>query len=39
VISTFGGRVTVRIIHTDEELMIARSVLRLLESGELKKKD
>jgi len=28
VISTAGGRVTVRVIHTDEELMIARSVSR-----------
>jgi acetate kinase len=28
VISADAGRVTVRVIHTDEELMIARSVLR-----------
>ncbi len=33
VISTSGSRVTVRVIHTDEELMIARSVCCLLESG------
>ena len=30
VISTVSGRVAVRIIHTDEELMIARSVCALL---------
>jgi acetate kinase len=30
VISDFSSRVTVRVIHTDEELMIARSVRRLL---------
>ena len=30
VISTDGGRVTVRVVRTDEELMIARSVSRLL---------
>ena len=30
VISTDAGRVTVRVIRTDEELMIARSVLRVL---------
>lgn len=29
VVSTFGSRVTVRVIHTDEEKMIARSVHRL----------
>jgi acetate kinase len=28
VISSPGGRVTVRVIRTDEELMIARSALR-----------
>jgi len=28
MISTTAGRVKVRVIHTDEELMIARSVLR-----------
>jgi acetate kinase len=32
LISTPSSRVTVRIIRTDEELMIARSVCRLLES-------
>lgn len=31
VISPTGGRVTVRIIHPDEDLMIARSVVRLLD--------
>jgi len=30
VISAQTGRVTVRIIRTDEELMIARSVCRIL---------
>ncbi|HUK82676.1 MAG TPA: hypothetical protein VLZ12_08615 [Verrucomicrobiae bacterium] len=30
VISRDGGRVSVRIIHTDEELMIARTGLRCL---------
>ena len=30
VISAAGSRVTVRVIHTDEELMIARSVCRVL---------
>ncbi len=33
VISTTAGRVTVRVIPTDEELMIARSVARLLRLG------
>ena len=33
VISTDGGRVTVRVVRTDEELMIARSVSRLLSLG------
>ena len=33
VISKLGGRVTVRVIRTDEELMIARSVCRALEPG------
>ncbi len=32
VISRDGSRVTVRVIHTDEELMIARSVCRILGS-------
>jgi acetate kinase len=31
LISLGSGRVTVRIIHTDEELMIAKSVVRLLD--------
>jgi acetate kinase len=30
VISTDGGPVTVRVIRTDEEIMIARSVMRVL---------
>jgi acetate kinase len=33
MISTDPGRVTVRVIHTDEELMIARSVSRVLGLG------
>ena len=32
VISKDGGRVTVRVIHTDEELVIAKTVGRLLDS-------
>jgi len=32
VISSAAGRVAVRVIHTDEELMIARSVLHLLDA-------
>jgi acetate kinase len=32
VISTSASRVTVRVIRTDEELMIARSVLRACPS-------
>ena len=36
LISTDGGRVTVRVIRTDEELMIARSTLRVLGLGERK---
>jgi acetate kinase len=35
VISNDTGRVTVRVLRTDEELMIARSVCRLLGSGAL----
>lgn len=31
LISTAGGRVAVRVIHTDEELVIARSVCRVLD--------
>jgi len=30
IISTPGSKVTVRVIHTDEEIMLARSVLRVL---------
>jgi acetate kinase len=37
-ISTGTSRVTVRVIRTDEELMIARSVCRLLGSGPLSQK-
>ena len=33
LISTDGGRVAVRIIRTDEEIMIARSVIRVLGLG------
>ena len=33
VISAVKGQVRVRVIHTDEELMIARSVARLLRAG------
>ncbi len=33
LISTDGGRVAVRVIRTDEELMIARSVVRVLGRG------
>ncbi len=36
LISTDAGRVRVRVIRTDEELMIARSVARLLETGQPK---
>ncbi len=39
VISTVAGRVTVRVIRTDEELMIARSVCRILAPGAGNKKD
>ena len=38
VISKFGSRATVRVVHTDEEQMIARSVYRF-ESGTASKKD
>jgi acetate kinase len=31
LISTDTGRVKVRVIHTDEELMIAKSVIRVLQ--------
>lgn len=37
VISVDGSRATVRVIRTDEELMIARSTCRLLEPGAGKK--
>jgi acetate kinase len=33
LISTDGGRVAVRVLRTDEELMIARSVIRVLGPG------
>jgi acetate kinase len=33
LISRDGGRVTVRVIRTDEEIMIARSATRLLKLG------
>jgi acetate kinase len=39
VISADNARVTVRVIRTDEELMIARSLCRILDSGALNKKD
>ena len=39
MISADGSRVTVRVIRTDEELMIARSVMPLLDPGALNKKD
>jgi acetate kinase len=38
VISTDAGRVTVRVIRTDEELMIARLVCRVLGLGSKKEK-
>jgi acetate kinase len=34
VISTASSRVAVRVIHTDEEQMIARKVCRVLDLGE-----
>jgi acetate kinase len=37
IVSASGRRVTIRVIHTDEELMIARSVDRILKSGGTKK--
>jgi acetate kinase len=39
VISTDASRVTVRVIRTDEELMIARSVCRILRLGAVNKKN
>ncbi len=38
LVSAANARVTVRVIRTDEELMIARSVCRLLNSGALNQK-
>jgi acetate kinase len=35
LISPAAGRVKVRVIHTDEELMIARSVIRVLDLGSM----
>ena len=35
LISQDSGRVKVRIIHTDEEIMIARSVDRVLNLGSI----
>ncbi len=37
VVSSYTSRVTVRVIHTDEELMLARSLDRLLKSTAVKK--
>jgi acetate kinase len=37
LISPDAGRVRVRVIHTDEELMIARSVIRMLDPGSSRK--
>jgi acetate kinase len=37
LISPDEGRVTVRVIRTDEELMIARSITRVLELGPIRK--
>jgi acetate kinase len=39
VISTDASRATVRVIRTDEQLMIARSVCRILGPGAVNKKD
>jgi acetate kinase len=39
VISKFGSRATIRVIHTDEELMIGRSVYRLLKANKIGKED
>jgi acetate kinase len=39
LISTDAGRVAVRVIRTDEELMIARSVCRILRPDAVNKKD
>ena len=37
LISRDGGRVKVRVIHTDEDLMIARSVMRVLNLGSVRR--
>ena len=37
MISTDASRATVRVIRTDEDLMIARSVSRILETGAVNK--
>jgi acetate kinase len=37
VISARGGRVQVRVIRTDEEIMIVRSVVRILKPGTVSK--
>jgi acetate kinase len=39
VISTDASRATVRVIRTDEDLMIARSVSHVLESDSVNEKD
>lgn len=39
VISTAAGRAAVRVIHTDEELTIARSVCKIIGLGAVNKKD
>jgi len=39
VISTDASRVTVRVIPTDEDLMIARSVCRILQTEAVNGKD
>ena len=39
MISADASRVTVRVIRTDEDLMIARSVSRILEAGAENGKD
>ncbi len=36
LISSDAGRVRVRVIHTDEELMIAKSVIRVLDLGSIR---
>jgi acetate kinase len=38
LISPDAGRVTVRVIRTDEELMIAKSVTRVLKLGSTRKR-